>query len=94
MIQLDFRDLKDQDFIQVSEIPEIWENTTSIKSSYSNYWKLSRGEITRLIWKIFEMFFSLTHIYLNLEQLKKYFVRLYSVETILMLVNVSGEMHF
>lgn len=37
MMQLDFRGLKDQDFIQVPEIPEIWENTSSIKSSYSNY---------------------------------------------------------
>ena len=42
------------------------------------------------IWNVF----SGTHIYLNLEQLRKYFIGLYLVKTILTLVKVSGEMHF
>lgn len=42
------------------------------------------------IWNVF----FLTHIYLNLEQFRKYFKGLYSVETILTLVNVSGEIYF
>lgn len=42
------------------------------------------------IWNVF----SRTHIYLNLKQLRKYCIGLYSVKTVLTLVNVSGEMHF